>query len=145
MKLLCIKRIEPYWGISFEEGKFYTPLDTVFYKTLLIIDEENYWKYTKLVIESRHYPEFSQDEMHKVIPGYLTNAQIKQKYCVEFNAEFFNIKGDDGISTSFCISTKKELLEEFNSIKFVLSIKLLEDYFVSLCDFREQRINEIFE
>ena len=147
MDLLCIKQIEPYWGPAFEKGKWYSNFSERNHPTTLIIDEVNYWKYNKLIIvESRKFPDYKQEEMWKVIPGYLTHKQIKEKFCkIIQNCPYFDIKGDDNQINSFCTLTKKELLEQYGSTKFELSIRLLEDYFISLEDIREDKIKNILE
>jgi hypothetical protein len=142
MKLLCIKRIEPYWGIAFKEGNLYSNFSERNIPTTLIIDDDNYWKYLRLVAKSKDYAkEYKQEEMWKVIPGYLTLTQIDEQFCKKINASYYDIKGDDNQISSFCTMTKKELLENHGSTKFQLSIRLLEDYFQTIEDIRENKLN----
>lgn len=143
MKLLCLKRIEPYWGVAFEDGKIYESDNFFTQSTTLIIDEENFWKHNELIIKSKNFTQHTQETLHKVIPGYLTRKQIVEKYCEAFESKFLVIKGDDGFNSSFCLSTKEELLENYGSYKFLLTVKLLEDFFIPLANYRQKRIDEI--
>ena len=150
MDLLCIKSLEPYWGITYQKDKWYPISSILNRKCNLIIDNDNYWKYLKLVAQSKNYTthfgyhkNVPQEEMYTVIDGYLTLSEIKDKYCKVIDLPFVVVVGDGGImgKNEYCSLKRKDIIDTYKSDKFDTTVRFIEDNFITLTEYRENKLN----
>jgi hypothetical protein len=144
VKLLCIKSLEPYWGVTFKKGEWYDVVRVGKYTSNLIIDEDNYWKYSRLVILSKDYPDYKQEDMWKVIPDYLTLTQISEKFCKKVEYPTYEVRGENvGIRevNTYCAIKREDFKKMWGSDKFDTSVFFVDDYFQTIEDVRENKLN----
>ena len=74
MRLRCTNGMMAHWGTIFEEGKEYDVIEIVERKVGFITDYDRYWEKTKLIAGARDWIKkgYTKENLHEVIPGYLT-------------------------------------------------------------------------
>lgn len=151
MKLLCIKGECNHWGDILTIGKSYTGINNE-HTYSIITNNEKYWYYLTLVSNSREWIEkgYKQETLHEVIPGYLQYREIMEKYTIKVSVPVTNILCDDKHINTYCIITKEEILNKWNvelnnkgEIAFTTTIRMLEDYFLTMEQVRDNRLKEL--
>jgi hypothetical protein len=110
MKLTCKKLKAAHWGIILEVGKEYEGR-IITKSTEIITDFDNYWKYTKKVASSRDWIKkgYTQETLHKVIPGYRTLSEINDLYTKTIDMPFIRILCSDNQYNDYCLLTDEEI------------------------------------
>ena len=85
MRLRCTHGMFAHWGNIFEEGKEYDVIEIVERKVGFITDYDRYWEKTKLIAGARDWIRkgYTKENLHEVIPGYLTMEEVKRLYIKE--------------------------------------------------------------
>jgi len=86
---------------------------------------------------------YTQETLKEVIPGYLTMKERDDRYTIGIEITFFCLTTDDGHTAAYCILSKKELLDKYGSCKFSTTVYFFEDYFETLEEVRDKKLNEI--
>ena len=110
MRLRCTEGMWAHWGTIFEEGKEYD-VDSIEEKKVgFVTDYDGYWEKTKLIAGSRDWIRkgYTKENLHEVIPGYLTTEEVKRLYVKEAMLPHAKIKGDDGQTYWFCLTPYEE-------------------------------------
>jgi hypothetical protein len=110
MKLTCKKLKAAHWGIILEVGKEYEGR-IITKSTEIITDFDNYWKYTEKVASSRYWIKkgYTQETLHKVIPGYKTLSEINDVYTKTIDMPFIRILCSDNQYNDYCLLTDEEI------------------------------------
>jgi len=146
MKARCIKSKDAHWGSILTIGKWYDIQDKVRKSDItLITDNDNYFKYTGMISSSISWVRkgYTQETLKEVIPGYLTMKERDDRYTIGIEITFFCLTTDDGHTAAYCILSKKELLDKYGSCKFSTTVYFFEDYFETLEEVRDKKLNEI--
>ena len=79
-------------------------------KVGFITDYDRYWEKTKLIAGSRDWIKkgYTKENLHEVMPGYITAEEVKRLYIKEVMLPHALIKGDDGQTNSFCLTPYEE-------------------------------------
>lgn len=156
MKLTCINIKYAHWGEILRPGKEYEGI--VEYKsTEIIIDYDNYWKYTEMIANSREWIKrgYDKSNMHEVMSGYKSYGEVHRLYTKRINMPYFTVKGEDGSRYSFCLLNDSELYNlgaaEGKDGKskgkpcFSYTVHMVDDYFDYTSTRRDLKLNKIFK
>lgn len=152
MKATCINLKMAHWGDIFVPGKEYEYTIAEPKKVSIITDNEKYWYYTGLIAGSIDWIRkgYTQETLHKVIPGYLNHNEVMEKYTIKVELPFVNIKGDDNQIYTLCSMSKEEILSnhkvELNDkggIAFNYTIYLIDEYFDYAQIRRDRKLKEL--
>ena len=157
MKLRCTNGMAAHWGTIFEEGKEYDVIEIVEKKVGFITDYERYWEKTKLIAGSRDWIKrgYTKENLHEVIPGYITGEKVKRLYIKEVMLPHALIKGDDGHTFSFCLTSYEEFYKMGAAVSearndnlrgkpaFEFSVKVIDENFDYIQTRRDRRLSEI--
>lgn len=148
-----------HWVTIFEEGKEYDVIEIVEKKVSFITDYDRYWEKTKLIAGSRDWITmgYTKENLHEVIPGYITGEEVKRLYIKEVMLPHALIKGDDGQTNSFCFCLTS--YEEFYNMgaavskannrnlrgkpAFEWTVRVIDEYFDYVQIRRDMRLSEI--
>lgn len=151
MKLFCIKNDWAHWGDVLTVGKEYTG-QTDIHSYSIVTDNEKYWYYMSLIGDSREWigKGYKQETLHEVIPGYLQYKEIMEKYTIRVSIPIVKVLCDDKHINTYCTMTKEEILNKWNvelnkkgEIAFTTSVKMLEDYFLTTEQIRDNRLKDL--
>ena len=151
MKLFCIKNEWSHWGDVLTVGKEYTG-QTDIHSYSIVTDNEKYWYYMSLIGDSREWigKGYKQETLHEVIPGYLQYKEIMEKYTIRVSIPIVKVLCDDKHINTYCTMTKEEILNKWNvelnkkgEIAFTTSVKMLEDYFLTTEQIRDNRLKDL--
>jgi len=157
MKLRCINTMAAHWGTIFEEGKEYDVIEIVEKKVSFVIDYDKYWEKTKLIAGSRDWIKrgYTKENLHEVIPGYITGEEVKRLYIKEEILPHALIRGDDEQTISFCLTSYEELYKMGAAISkannrnlrgkpaFEYTVRVIDEYFDYVQIRRDMRLSEI--
>ena len=157
MRLRCTHGMFAHWGTIFEEGKEYDVIEIVERKVGFITDYDRYWEKTKLIAGARDWIKkgYTKENLHEVIPGYLTMEEVKRLYIKEVMLPHVLIKGDDGQTNSFCLTSYEEFYKmgasvseaKNNSLRgkpaFEFSVRVIDENFDYVQTRRDRRLSEI--
>ena len=160
MKLRCTNGMITHWGhpqTIFEEGKEYDVIEIVEKKVGFITDYERYWEKTKLIAGSRDWITrgYTKENLHEVIPGYITIEEVKRLYIKEVMLPHALIKGDDGQTNSFCLTSYEEFYKMGAAVSearndnlrgkpaFEFSVSVIDENFDYVQTRRDRRLSEI--
>ena len=157
MRLRCTHGMFAHWGNIFEEGKEYDVIEIVERKVGFITDYDNYWEKTKLIACSRDWIRkgYTKENLHEVIPGYLTMEEVKRLYIKEVMLPHALIKGDDGQTNSFCLTSNEEFYKMGAAVSearndnlrgkpaFEFSVSVIDENFDYVQTRRDKRLSEI--
>ena len=157
MKLRCINTMATHWVTIFEEGKEYDVIEIVEKKVSFITDYDRYWEKTKLIAGSRDWITmgYTKENLHEVIPGYITGEEVKRLYIKEVMLPHALIKGDDGQTNSFCLTSYEELYNMGAAVSkasnrtlrgkpaFEWTVRVIDEYFDYVQIRRDMRLSEI--
>lgn len=151
MKLLCIKNDWAHWGDVLTEGKEYTCQPDI-HSYSIVTDNKNYWYYMSLIGDSREFigKGYTQETLHEVIPGYLQYREIMNKYTIKVSIPIVNVLCDDKNINTYCSMTKQEILDKWKvelnkkgEIAFTITVRMLEDYFLTTEQIRDNRLKDL--
>ena len=156
MRLRCIKGMMAHWGTIFEEGKEYDVIEIVERKVGFITDYDRYWEKTKLIAGARDWIKkgYTKENLHEV-PGYITAEEVKRLYIKEVMLPHALIKGDDGQTNSFCLTSYEEFYKMGAVVSearndnlrgkpaFEFSVKVIDENFDYIQTRRDRRLSEI--
>jgi hypothetical protein len=151
MKLLCIKEESAYWGSILEIGKFYTGY-TMIHTYSIVTNNEKYWHHNQLILSSREWIQkgYKQDTLHEVIPGYLQYREVMEKYTIKVEIPVITVICDDSHTNTYCSMTKEEILNKWNvelnkkgEIAFTTTVKMAEDYFLTVEQIRDNKLKDL--
>jgi hypothetical protein len=99
-----------HWGTIFEEGKEYDVIEIVERKVGFITDYKKYSEKISLLARSRDWISkgYTKDNFHEVMPGYIKMDELKRLYIKEVMLPHALIKGADGHTNSFCLTSYEE-------------------------------------
>lgn len=157
MRLRCTHGMFAHWGTIFEEGKEYDVIEIVERKVGFITDYDRYWEKTGLIASSRDWIRkgYTKENLHEVIPGYLTIEEVKRLYIKEVMLPHALIKGDDGQTNSFCLTSYEEFYKMGAVVSearndnlrgkpaFEFSVKVIDENFDYVQTRRDRRLSEI--
>lgn len=157
MRLRCTHGMFAHWGNIFEEGKEYDVIEIVERKVGFITDYDRYWEKTGLIASSRDWIRkgYTKENLHEVIPGYLTIEEVKRLYIKEVMLPHALIKGDDGQTNSFCLTSYEEFYKMGAAVSearndnlrgkpaFEFSVKVIDENFDYVQTRRDRRLSEI--
>lgn len=151
MKLLCIKKQWAHWGDVLTVDKVYTGY-TMEHTYSIVTDNEKYWQYLTLISTSIEWIRkgYRQETLHEVIPGYLQHHEIMEKYTIKVTIPVITVVCDDKQKNTFCLMSKEEILNKWNvelnnrgEIAFTTTVKMLEDYFLTVEQIRDNRLKNL--
>ena len=157
MKLRCTNGMITHWATIFEEGKEYDVIEIVEKKVSFVIDYDKYWEKTKLIAGSRDWIKmgYTKENLHEVIPGYITGEEVKRLYIKEVMLPHALIRGDDGQTNSFCLTSYEELYKMGAAISkannrtlrgkpaFEYTVRVIDEYFDYVQIRRDIKLSEI--
>jgi hypothetical protein len=157
MRLRCTHGMFAHWGTIFEEGKEYDVIEIVERKVGFITDYEKYWEKTGLIAGARDWIRkgYTKENLHEVIPGYMTIEEVKRLYIKEVMLPHALIKGDDGQTNSFCLTSFEEFYKMGAAISearndslrgkpaFEFSVRVIDENFDYVQTRRDKRLSEI--
>ena len=157
MRLRCTHGMMAHWGTIFEEGKEYDVIGIVEKKVGFVTDYDNYWEKTGLIASSRDWIRkgYTKENLHEVIPGYLTIEEVKRLYIKEVMLPHALIKGDDGQTNSFCLTSYEEFYKMGAAVSearndnlrgkpaFEFSVRVIDENFDYVQTRRDRRLSEI--
>jgi hypothetical protein len=151
MKLLCIKGEWAHWGDVLTIGKTYTGINNE-HTYSIVTDNEKYWYYNSLFTSSTEWIRkgYTQETLHEVIPGYLQYNEVMSKYTIKVSIPVIAVICDDKQTNTYCSMTKEEILNKWNvelnnrgKIAFTTTVKLVEDYFLTTEQLRDNKLKEL--
>ena len=157
MRLRCTHGMFAHWGNIFEEGKEYDVIEIVERKVGFITDYDNYWEKTGLIASSRDWIRkgYTKDNLHEVMPGYMKMEEVKRLYIKEVMLPHALIKGDDGQTNSFCLTSYEEFYKMGAAVSearndnlrgkpaFEFSVKVIDENFDYVQTRRDKILSEI--
>ena len=157
MRLRCTHGMFAHWGTIFEEGKEYDVIEIVERKVGFITDYDRYWEKTKLIAGARDWIKkgYTKENLHEVIPGYLTMEEVKRLYIKEVMLPHALIKGDDDQTNSFCLTSYEEFYKMGAAVSearndnlrgkpaFEFSLSVIDENFDYIQTRRDRRLSEI--
>ncbi len=157
MRLRCTHGMFAHWGTIFEEGKEYDVIEIVERKVGFITDYEKYWEKTGLIAGARDWIRkgYTKENLHEVIPGYMTIEEVKRLYIKEVMLPHALIKGDDGQTNSFCLTSYEEFYKMGAAVSearndslrgkpaFEFSVRVIDENFDYVQTRRDKRLSEI--
>ena len=157
MRLRCTNGMMAHWGTIFEEGKEYDVIEIVERKVGFITDYDRYWEKTKLIAGARDWIKkgYTKENLHEVIPGYLTMEEVKRLYIKEVMLPHALIKGDDDQTNSFCLTSYEEFYKMGAAVSearndnlrgkpaFEFSVRVIDENFDYVQTRRDKRLSEI--
>jgi len=157
MRLICTHGMFAHWGTIFEEGKEYDVIEIYERKVGFITDYEKYWEKTGLIAGARDWIRkgYTKENLHEVIPGYMTIEEVKRLYIKELMLPHALIKGDDGHTNSFCLTSYEEFYKmgaavseaRNNNLRgkpaFEYSVRVIDENFDYVQTRRDKRLSEI--
>ena len=157
MRLRCTNGMMAHWGTIFEEGKEYDVIEIVERKVGFITDYDRYWEKTKLIAGARDWIKkgYTKENLHEVIPGYLTMEEVKRLYIKEVMLPHALIKGDDDQTNSFCLTSYEEFYKMGAAVSearndnlrgkpaFEFSLSVIDENFDYIQTRRDRRLSEI--
>ena len=157
MRLRCTHGMFAHWVTIFEEGKEYDVIEIVERKVGFITDYDRYWEKTKLIAGARDWIKkgYTKENLHEVIPGYLTMEEVKRLYIKEVMLPHVLIKGDDGQTNSFCLTSYEELYKMGAAVSkannrtlrgkpaFECTVRIIDEYFNYVQIRRDIKLSEI--
>ena len=157
MRLLCIKGMVAHWGTIFEEGKEYDVIEMYERKVGIITDYKKYYEKISLLARSRDWISkgYTKDNLHEVMPGYMKSEEVNRLYVKEVMAPYALIKGDDGQSEAFCLTSYEEFYKMGASVSearnnnlrgkpsFQYSVRVIDENFDYIQTRRDMILSEI--
>jgi hypothetical protein len=157
MRLRCTHGMFAHWGTIFEEGKEYDVIEIVERYVDFITDYEKYWEKTGLIAASMEWLRkgYTPENLHEVIPGYMKSEEIDRLYVKKMKLPHALIKGDDGQTNSFCLTSYEEFYEMGASISdarneslrgkpaFAYTVRVIDENFDYVQTRRDKRLSEI--
>ena len=157
MKLRCTNGMTTHWATIFEEGKEYDVIEIVEKKVSFITDYDRYWEKAKLIAGSRDWIKrgYTKENLHEVIPGYITGEEVKRLYIKEEILPHALIKGDDGQTNSFCLTSYEEFYKMGAAVSkannrtlrgkpaFEWTVRVIDEYFDYVQIRRDIKLSEI--
>jgi len=157
MRLRCTHGMFAHWGTIFEEGKEYDVIEIVERKVGFITDYDRYWEKTKLIAGARDWIKkgYTKENLHEVIPGYITAEEVKRLYIKEVMVPHALIKGDDDQTNSFCLTSYEEFYKMGAAVSearndnlrgkpaFEFSLSVIDENFDYIQTRRDRRLSEI--
>ena len=157
MRLRCTHGMFAHWGNIFEEGKEYDVIEIVERKVGFITDYDRYWEKTGLIASSRDWLRkgYTKENLHEVMPGYLTIEEVKRLYIKEVMLPHALIRGDDEQTISFCLTSYEELYKMGAAVSkannnhlrgkpaFEFSVRVIDENFDYVQIRRDRRLSEI--
>jgi len=157
MRLRCTHGMFAHWGTIFEEGKEYDVIEIVERKVGFITDYDRYWEKTKLIAGARDWIKkgYTKENLHEVIPGYITAEEVKRLYIKEVMVPHALIKGDDDQTNSFCLTSYEEFYKMGAAVSearndnlrgkpaFEFSVSVIDENFDYVQTRRDRRLSEI--
>ena len=157
MRLRCTNGMMAHWGTIFEEGKEYDVIEIVERKVGFITDYDRYWEKTKLIAGARDWIKkgYTKENLHEVIPGYITAEEVKRLYIKEVMVPHALIKGDDDQTNSFCLTSYEEFYKMGAAVSearndnlrgkpaFEFSLSVIDENFDYIQTRRDRRLSEI--
>jgi len=165
MRLKCIQTLFYWWGSVFVDGRWYDGVEKTSEKRL-IIDHDQYIHYMRKV-SSRESIKLAkmgltQLEIKKHIPDYLTLTEIGDRFTVRLEFPFAEVIGDDGSREQFCLLNNKTIrpflegcrsdevsdkidlfLSGSGEIKFDISVRMFDDWFIDVEEIRERKLGSL--
>jgi hypothetical protein len=144
-------------GTIFEEGKEYDVIGIIQRKVEFITDYDRYWEKTKLIAGAREWIRkgYTKENLHEVIPGYLTIEEVKRLYVKEVMVPHAIIKGDDVHTVAFCLTSYEEFYKMGAAISearnnhlrgkpaFEHTVRVIDEYFDYVQIRRDKKLLEI--
>ena len=157
MRLRCTHGMFAHWGTIFEEGKEYDVIKIVERYVDFITDYEKYWEKTGLIATSGMWLRkgYTPENLHEVIPGYMKSEEIDRLYVKKMKLPHALIKGDDGQTNSFCLTSYEEFYEMGAAISdarneslrgkpaFAYTVRVIDENFDYVQTIRDKRLSEI--
>jgi hypothetical protein len=157
MRLRCTHGMFAHWGTIFEEGKEYDVIGIVEKKVGFITDYDRYWEKTGLIASSRDWLRkgYTKENLHEVMPGYMKMEEVTRLYIKEVMLPHALIKGDDGQTNSFCLTSYEEFYKMGAVVSearndnlrgkpaFEFSVKVIDENFDYIQTRRDRRLSEI--
>jgi hypothetical protein len=146
-----------HWGTIFEEGKEYDVIEMYERKVCFITDYKKYSEKISLLAKSRDWISkgYTKDNLHEVMPGYIKMDELKRLYIKEVMLPHALIKGDDGQTNSFCLTSYEEFYKmgaavseaRNNNLRgkpaFEFSVRVIDENFDYVQTRRDKRLSEI--
>ena len=157
MRLRCTHGMFAHWGNIFEEGKEYDVIEIVERKVGFITDYKKYFEKITLLARSRDWIRegYTQDNLHEVMPGYMKMEEVKRLYIKEVMLPHALIKGDDGQTNSFCLTSYEEFYKMGAAVSkannrtlrgkpaFESTVNVIDEYFNYAQIRRDIKLSEI--
>ena len=157
MRLRCTHGMFAHWGTIFEEGKEYDVIEMYERKVCFITDYKKYSEKISLLAKSRDWISkgYTKDNLHEVMPGYIKMDELKRLYIKEVMLPHALIKGDDGQTNSFCLTSYEEFYKmgaavseaRNNNLRgkpaFEFSVRVIDENFDYVQTRRDKRLSEI--
>ena len=157
MRLRCTNGMTTHWATMFEEGKEYDVVTIEEKKVTFVTDYDKYWEKTGLIASSRDWIRkgYTKENLHEVIPGYLTIEEVKRLYIKEVMLPHALIKGDDDQTNSFCLTSYEEFYKMGAAVSearndnlrgkpaFEFSVRVIDENFDYVQTRRDKRLSEI--
>jgi len=157
MRLRCTHGMFAHWGTIFEEGKEYDVIEIVERKVVFITDYDKYWEKIGLLSASMKWLRkgYTPDNLHEVMPGYMKSEEVDKLYTKEAMLPHALIKGDDGQTNSFCLTSYEEFYKMGAAVSearneslrgkpaFEFSVRVIDENFDYVQTRRDKRLSEI--
>jgi hypothetical protein len=157
MRLRCTNGITTHWATMFEEGKEYDVVTIEEKKVTFVTDYDRYWEKTGLIASSRDWIRkgYTKENLHEVIPGYITSEEVKRLYVKEVIVPHAIIKGDDVHTVAFCLTSYEEFYKMGAAISearnnhlrgkpaFEHTVRVIDEYFDYAQIRRDRKLLEI--
>jgi hypothetical protein len=157
MRLRCTKGMFAHWGSIFEEGKEYDVIEIVERKVEFITDYEKYYEKVGLLATSMEWLRkgYTPDNLHEVMPGYMKSEEVNKLYVKSIMAPHASIKGDDGQTNTFCLTSFEEFYKLGAAVSearndslrdkptFKYSVRVIDENFDYVQTRRDKRLSEI--
>jgi hypothetical protein len=157
MRLRCTNGMTTHWATMFEEGKEYDVVTIEEKKITFVTDYDRYWEKTKLIAGAREWiiKGYTKENLHEVIPGYITSEEVTRLYIKEVMVPHAIIKGDDGHTFSFCLTSYEEFYKMGAAISearnnhlrgkpaFEYTVRVIDEYFDYVHIRRDRKLSEI--
>ena len=144
-------------GTIFEEGKEYDVIDMVQRKVEFITDYDKYFEKTGLIAGARDWiaKGYTKENLHEVIPGYITSEEVTRLYVKEAMLPHANIKGEDGYTVKLCLTSYEEFYKMGAAISkarnnhlrgkpaFKYTVRVIDEYFDYVQIRRDRKLRSI--
>ena len=157
MKLLCIESKYAHWGSILTKDKWYDVIEIKDKEVEIITNYDEWYKQIGLISSSITWIRkgYTQENLHKVIPGYMTMSEVSRLYTKKIMMPHVIIKTDDKSTMSLITLSEQEILDLGADVSkasnrkrngkpaFGYTVYLVDDYFDYLPTRRDNRLKEL--